>query len=676
MFSFSFRISHAFPRIALLALAGICAFPPPTTFGEKSEWEAMLDAIYEPDAFDPEIPFLPEKKPDAEIAAKREAFKTKLRTVSKFKEKARPEEIDKWFSKIMPTATDPLTLSINAELRAEIKKKLKEYESVPALKVFAHPSARFFPGDVPEKFVRIGKTFYPNPQVEGWQSTGLYASPGERVKIHVSKSAVGIGLRLRIGAHTDNLLDSRQRVWRRFPRITREFGVNAQSFEIASPFGGLLYVMVPNGRASGRTQFLFSGAVEAPFFKLGETKRNDWEYVRYAPAPWAEFAGKNFIATLPADEAATVDDPEKIIRFWDDVVAELDKLTAAPAKRSRPVRFVVDVETTAAAGHAGDPIAGTLLWTAEYLDLEKIRRDGAWELFFALGKNAVSNKWTFFGDKDTPAALLALYCMERATGKKAETFFDVPALQSACFARIERENTEEKNKKAQREKNRKEALEKKARERQIIKDASVVKSRQEREKIAKEADVEDEFRDPGVPFQRLSAYIPVVAATGWEPLAKVFKRYTVRNRLPLENDDEKRRTFVMLWSQATKKNLSPFLENFGFPKQGSAGNYAEFMPKNFPPPADLRPKQGGTGFLGDSPFPTIAVLNSTYRVPQITRSTAGENAGTQENSDDEENETDDAEKSESAESEESDAPADGKPPEEESAFDEDAENEF
>ena len=86
--------------------------------------EAELDAIYTPDAFDPPIPFSPEKKPDADVSAKRAAFKTKLRTVSKFKEKARPEEIDKWFAKIMPTLDDPLALSINAELRREIAKKM------------------------------------------------------------------------------------------------------------------------------------------------------------------------------------------------------------------------------------------------------------------------------------------------------------------------------------------------------------------------------------------------------------------------------------------------------------------------------------------------------------------------------------------------------------------------
>lgn len=617
-----------FPRLraalisAALFAAVFCGDAGAQSLSESVEaWEAQLDAVYAPDPYDPEIPFLPEKKTNPEIEEKRAAFKTKLQTVGKFKKKVRPEEIDKWFAKIMPTATDPLALSINAELRKDMREKFPEYERVPADEVFTHPSARFFPGDVPAKFARVRKPFYLNPKVEGWQCTGLYAAPGERVKIlHVSKSAVGVGLKIRIGAHTDDLLASRQRCWRRFPRVTREFAVREQSFEIASPFGGLIYVYAPKGRATARTQFVFSGGVEAPFFVLGATKPKDWEYIRYAPAPWAEFVGKNFIATIPADEAAAIDEPEKVIRFWDGVVADLDKLTARPKERTRPERFVVDLETSAAAGHSGDPVAGNLLWSRSYWDLERIRRDGAWELFFALGRNFVSDKWTFGGDRDTPAALLALFCMEKATGKKADELFSVPALQNACFARIRREKAEEKNKKALRDKIRNEEIEEKERWRRIIKDVSSGKGRREREKEAREADVEDERSDPGVPYQRLSAYIPVIGAAGWEPLARVFKLYTIRNRLPLANDDEKRRTFVMLWSQATKKNLSPYFEHFDFPRQGGAMNYARFAPENFPPEEGTPPPEnGGTGYLGVSLFPTIAVLNADCRVPQLPR---------------------------------------------------------
>lgn len=589
-----------------------------TSVSEKLEaWESSLDKIYTPDSFDPEIPIFPEKEADSKIDGKRAAFKTKLRTVSKFKEKAKPEEIDKWFAEIMPAPKDPLKLSINAEIRNEIKEKLPRYERVPAREVFPHPSAKFFPGDVPEKFKRIGKPFYPNPQTGGWQSTGLYAAPGERVKVRVSKSAIGTGLRIRIGCHTDNLLQSRQRYWYRFPQIVREYGVREQSFEIASPFGGLIYVAAPRGRISARTQMIFSGVVEAPFFRLDETKATQWNHVRYAPAPWAEFVGKNFAATIPAEDAAAIANPEDVIRFWDNIVAELDKLTSGPKERTQPMRFVIDVETTSAAGHSGDPIVGTYLWGRGYWDLEHIRKEGSWELFYAISKNLVSNKWSFFGDHDTPAALLALYCMEKTTGRKAASFFDVPALQSACLARLEREEIEEKNKKALRERLKQEEREKKAQHKKILSDKSTGKGRRERQKEADEADVEDPRNDPGIPFQRLSAYIPIIDACGWEPIAKLFKFYTVRNRLPLDTEEEKQRTFIMLWSQATKKNLSPHLEKFGFPKQNGGGNYPDFVPETQPEKSALRPQSGGTGFLGYSPFPTIAVLNESYRVPQL-----------------------------------------------------------
>lgn len=592
---------------------------PMLTLAEKVKaHEAKLDSIYTPDDFDPPIPFSPEKIPNADVDSKRDAYKTKLRTVSKFKDKANPEEIDKWFAKIMPTLNDPFALSINAKLRKEISEKMRTYRSVPAREIYPHPSARFFPGDVPENFRRIGKAFYCEPDRPGWQCTGLYAAPGERVRVHVgSRAGISLGLRVRIGCHTDNLLDSRQRYWRRFPDIVREFSVSDQTFEIASPFGGMIYVAPTRGTVPRRVQITFSGAVEAPFFSLGETKPAQWAAVRYSPAPWAEFEGKNFTAVIPADEAAAIDDPAPIIRFWDNIVAELDRFVAGPKERRAPLRFVTDAETTRPVGHSGDPVVGNLLWSRSYWDLERIRRDGAWELFFAISRNVVGNAWTFEGDKDTPAALLALYCMERATGRKAAEFFDVPALHAACFARLKREEIEKKDLKALREKQRLEELEREAERKKIITDKTSGAGRREREKQADEADVEDKRSDPGIPFQRLSAYISVVDATGWEPLAKAFKIYTVRNRLPLANDDEKRRTFVMLWSQTTKRNLSPFFEKFGFPPQNGAGNYPDFMPENFPPDETLRPGNGGTGFLGVSLFPTIAVLNADYRVPQL-----------------------------------------------------------
>lgn len=619
--------------ISLLLFAATVAFPVvstaatddedddgPLTLAERVEaWEAELDKVYTPDPFEPGIPFLPETDLPTEIAAKRDAYQTKRRTVSKFKEKAKPEEIDEWLGEYAPTPTEPIILSINSKLRKEIKEKLDIYNRVPVREIYPHPAAKFFPGDVPEKFKRIGKAFYPATNIDGWQSTGLYAAPGERIKVHIVKSALSAGVRLRIGCHTDNLLTSRHRYWYRFPQITREFPVPEQSFEIASPFGGLIYVNAPPGRTNSRTQIAFSGAVEAPYYELGETKLRDWERLRYAPGPWAELAGKYFIATIPSEEAACIENPEPIIRFWDDIIEALDKLTAGPKKRTQPFRFIVDINPSTAAGHSGDPIVGNLLWARSYRDLDRIRTHGAWELFHAIAKNYVNERWTFNGDKDTPAALLALFCMEKATGRKPSNFFDTASLQSACFDRLKREELEEKNRKAQREKRKQEERDLKADKERILKDKSSGKGRREREEDAEEADVEDVRHDPGIPFQRLSAYIPVIDATGWAPLEKVFKLYKTRKRLSLATNEDKQRTFIMLWSQTTKKNLSPLFEKFGFPRQGGAANYTDFIPKNFPPEEGLRPQQGGTGFLGESLFPTIAVLNENYRVKQFPK---------------------------------------------------------
>ena len=58
---------------------------------EKVEaWEAELDAIYAPDPFDPEIPFLPEKTPDPEIAAKKRRIRKSRRSATRSRRSSAP----------------------------------------------------------------------------------------------------------------------------------------------------------------------------------------------------------------------------------------------------------------------------------------------------------------------------------------------------------------------------------------------------------------------------------------------------------------------------------------------------------------------------------------------------------------------------------------------------------
>lgn len=461
------------------------------------------------------------------------------------------------------------------EEKDQRQKDFRAYGRVPVRELVKHPSADFFPGNVPEEIQRVNKAFKTDNEIRDWQFTGLYAPPGEIIRVHAATAGVGTGYRIRIGSHCDNLLDGRKKnYWLRFPAIVREFSVGESTVEIANPFGGKIYIYAPpppyrkkissssQRRVPRYARFEFIGVVEAPCFELGETKPNEWTHLRNAPAPWAHWAGKRFIATLPSPSVRKIENPQKIIEFWDNAIEALDEIAGRERKANTPRESIVfDIDSTDFAGHAGDTIVLPLELVKTFVDINYVKEHGSWALFFFLAKNRVRDAWTFNGNKDVVAALLALYCTEKATGKKASTFFDARALNSFAMTHPE---------------------------------------------------------DAGTP-EIIGSYLPILDAFGWEPFAKALNAYS-KAKPPLSGTElEKTESFVTEWSRAAKQNLGPYFENFGIeysPKlKMRLEKFKKFTPKNFPPELDLE-KPSDDCFLGDAPLGNISVFFSDYSPPE------------------------------------------------------------
>lgn len=461
------------------------------------------------------------------------------------------------------------------EEKEQRQKDFQDYEKVPVRELVKHPSADFFPGDVPTEIQRVNKAFKTDNEIRDWQFTGLYAPPGEIIRVHAATAGVGTGYRIRIGSHCDNLLDGRKKnYWLRFPRIVREFSIGESTVEIANPFGGKIYVYAPpppsrkkissfsQRRVPRYARFEFIGVVEAPCFELGETKPQEWTHLRNAPAPWAHWAGKHFMATLPSSAVRGIENPQKIVEFWDKIIGALDEIVGQEREENAPRENIVfDVDSTDFAGHAGDTVVLPLELVKTFVDINYIREHGSWALFFYLAKNRVRSAWTFNGNKDVVAALLALYCTEKTTGKKASTFFDARALNSFAMTHPD---------------------------------------------------------DAGTP-EIIGSYLPVLDAFGWEPFAKTLDAYN-KAKPPLSGTElEKTESFVTAWSRAAKQNLGPYFENFGIeysPKlKMRLEKFRKFTPKNFPPELDLE-KPSDDCFLGDAPLGNISVFFSDYSPPE------------------------------------------------------------
>lgn len=437
-------------------------------------------------------------------------------------------------------------------LRLEVEEALR----APPEDVEAHPAAREFPGAVGEEAPRVSRTvavqtdrpgwhnfgIYGNPRSPYWHGTGLYAAPGEVITVTVPPEAKGKGLHLRIGAHSDRLWRSPS--WKRAPEICRRFPLEVTVVRAANAFGGMVYVEAPFDLEAGTFSVRIDGAVEAPRYVLGETTLDAWRStVRRLPAPWAELETRKVILTLPSEAVRELDDPESLMRFWDEILDCYARLLGRPPDRRRPERFVADVQISAGYMHSGYPLMTMLDIVPTMVAKERIAANahhGVWGLFHEIGHNHQRADWTFEGTTEVTVNLFSLHVMETICGITEDPH---PAV-------------------------RKEARE-----------MSVARY------LEGGARFDDWKRDP---FLALAMYIQLRDAFGWDAFTKVFTEY---RELPEgerpQTDDEKRDGWLVRLSRTVGRNLGPFFETWGVPTSRAGmeavADLPAWMPEGFPP---------------------------------------------------------------------------------------------
>ncbi|HYR58190.1 MAG TPA: M60 family metallopeptidase, partial [Chthoniobacteraceae bacterium] len=398
------------------------------------------------------------------------------------------------------------------------------------------PAAEIFPGAVPKTAPRIPSRVVPiDTSVPGWHSTGLYAAPGELIRVQVPALAADKKLGIRIGCHTDALwhLDE----WKRPPEISRRDAITQPQAASANPFGGLVYIDVPGDCPLGVIAVTIAGAVESPHFILGKTSVMEWKIKsRNAPAPWAELETKKIILSVPSERIRQLDDPESLLKFWDQVLdAEADLATIA-RDRKRPERIVPDVQISAGYMHSGYPIMTPLDQSVEQsLSLAGMKQ-GSWGHFHELGHNHQAGDWTFDGTVEVTCNLFSLYCMETLCGKPPGQGHDAMKPDAAD------------------------------------------------KRLRGYLSMGDKFaRWKSDPFLALIMYSQLRAGFGWEVYKKVFAEY---RDLPKEQrpktDEEKHDQWLVRFSRAAGKNLGPFFEAWGVPTSEVARTSIKDLPAWMP----------------------------------------------------------------------------------------------
>ena len=396
----------------------------------------------------------------------------------------------------------------------------------------AHPSARIFPGFPSTEALTVSKTLSLDLAASRWHSTGLYALAGVPVRVTVSEAVKSSGLQLRIGAHTDSLWELDE--WKRAPEITTSEPIVQSVSEFANPFGGSVYIEVPEKSPGKTVSIRIDNAIESPYYVHGKTSQEDWLRQRNAAGPWAELETSKIALTVPSETIRNLDDPKALMDFWDRVADACADFAGFSRIRNNPERYVADVQISAGYMHAGYPIMTHLDAAPRMVDLALLtnpQKGGDWGLFHEIGHNHQEPEWTFEGTGEVTNNLFTLYIIETVVGR-------VPAYE----VRWEKQ--------------------------QLL------------ELFRKHRSTGANFdKWKSDPFLALAMYVQMQQAFGWEPFKKVFADY---RKMPQsekpKSDAEKRDQWLIRFSRAAGKNLSPFFDAWGVPVSPQAKRSLNDLP--------------------------------------------------------------------------------------------------
>lgn len=235
--------------------------------------------------------------------------------------------------------------------------------------------ADLFPGAVPDATPRLSGedveldcTYHTDIAAEyGMQEfvvrpMGLYVAPGDVVTVEVPLALQDAGLAVIVGAHFRNMIPGPVNR----PRdVSLEFPINGATTTVANPYGGGLYLKVPDGTDLGWQTATVNGAVMSPYFswRAGrETEVADWlAAMAESGAPWVDFESDKYMFTIPISNAAATTVPDLVMTQWDALMDDYRRAGGRPTDtRIRAEYYTADRKLVTPAYGSGYPTVITL----------------------------------------------------------------------------------------------------------------------------------------------------------------------------------------------------------------------------------------------------------------------------------------------------------------------------
>ena len=187
--------------------------------------------------------------------------------------------------------------------------------------------------------------FYLNDQEYVRRPTGYFVPAGELVTITVPDAAIGQGLSVYVGAHRKNIQETFNE-FRRFPRTSTTFELDTKTVTVTNPFGGGIYIAIPDGNQLGALTFTVDGAVKAPYYCTKEgfsnSKSEFIAEIQKAEVPYVDMESANFMTTITQGMAKSMSDPDSVLSIWDKSFDAINIALGRPLERFRGEYLIQD----------------------------------------------------------------------------------------------------------------------------------------------------------------------------------------------------------------------------------------------------------------------------------------------------------------------------------------------
>jgi hypothetical protein len=248
-------------------------------------------------------------------------------------------------------------------------------------------------------------------------STGLYIPAGEKVRLIINNNYLLQKLKAQIGVHDDDLIDHQDSLTRIGFNLTKTFELTTDTTDIFSPYGGLLLINISDTSTLKSIEIKVVGAVNAPYFKLGETSEDEWNNaIKNYPAPWTELATDNIILTVPSYRIRSLKNPKALMQFYDRVMDADADLRMIDRKRVHTERIILDQQVMEGTLYA---LPNKIVGPDDdencrvMLNADSLEEKGTWGIFHELGHRHQFSDLDFEGLTEVTVNLYSMYIFDQ-----------------------------------------------------------------------------------------------------------------------------------------------------------------------------------------------------------------------------------------------------------------------